>query len=350
MLGRLMSLLPAPLQTAARTFVQRTFVQRPLVRSTLSVLLVYLIYLLALAMATALLAFWVLVVQRYKAEVNQLISKLGVEWPHFHLFVVSTGAAFCFLVIVALTYLLAVSLSELRYSRKREEFLSSVTHDLKSPVAAIKLHAQTLEQGEVTRDELAACADYIVQEAERISGLVDNLLESSRLVSGAPLELQPIHLGEFFREYQEAVRGRFDLSRIDLSFEIRTHAVVMATTETLQRIMDNLIDNALRFTEAGGEIFCQVSDGSEAAEIVVADNGVGIPQRDLGKIFDRFYQLRRKTGSHTVRGTGLGLSIVRGLVEEMRGRIRAVSGDGRPGTRFEIQLPQVDPGEAEDRG
>jgi two-component system phosphate regulon sensor histidine kinase PhoR len=308
-------------------------------RNPLSVLLVYLIYLLAIAMTTALLVFWVVVVQRFREDINQLISRLGVEWPHFHWFVNSTGAALFFLVLVALTYLLGVSLSELRYSKKREEFLASVTHDLKSPVAAIKLHAQTLEQG-VDADTTKECAGYIVREADRIAGLVDNLLESSRLQSGAAArDLEPIHLGEFFREYQKAVRGRFDLSQVDLNFEIKTRAVVIATTDTLQRIMDNLIDNALRFT--GGEIYCQVSDGAESTAIVVGDNGVGIPKRELGRIFNRFYRLRYQVGRKTARGTGLGLAIVRALVEEMRGSIRAVSGDGLPGTRFEIELPQA---------
>lgn len=312
-------------------------------RRSPSIFLVYLIYLVAIAMTTALLVFWVVVVQRFKPEINQLVSHFGVRWNHFHWFVYSTGAVLFFLVIVALTYLLAVSLSELRYSKKREDFLSSVTHDLKTPVAAIKLHAQTLEQDDVEPDERRECVGYIVREAERIGGLVDNLLETRRLLAGTPHELQPIHLGEFFREYQKAVCGRFDLRRVDLNFEIRTRAVVMATTETLQRVMDNLIDNAVRFTAGakGAEILCRVTDSLEMAQIVVSDNGRGIPKRELGKVFNRFYQLGR-----SARGTaGLGLAIVRGLVEDMRGKIRAVSGDGRPGTRFEIQLPQAPTGE-----
>ena len=314
-----------------------------MIRRSPSVLLVYLIYLSAIAMTTALLVFWVVVVQRFQPEINQLMSRLGVEWNHFHWFVNSTGAVLFFLVLVALTYLLAVSLSELRYSQKREDFLSSVTHDLKTPVAAIKLHAQTLQQGDVTPEELGESVSYIVHEAERITGLVDNILESSRLLAGNSRELRPIHLGEFFREYQKAVRGRFDLRRVDLNFEIRTRTVVMATTETLQRVMDNLIDNALRVTRGtkGGEILCRVTDSLESAQIVVTDNGIGIPKRELGKIFDRFYQLGK-----SARGTGLGLSIVRGLVEGMRGKIRAISGEGSPGTRFEIQLPQASPEEA----
>ncbi len=306
------------------------------------VFVIYAIYLAAIAMTTALLVFWVLVVQRFELEINELISRYVVEWNQFHVFIQSTGAGFFFLVLVILTYLLAVILSERRYSHKQDEFLSNITHELKSPVAAIKLHAQTLEQGGVAREDRRRSTGFILREADRVGALVDNLLESSRLQSGrlSP-ELQPVRLQEFFREYQVAVRDRFDLRQIDLIFEVQTRAVVMATHETLQRVFDNLIDNALRFTEAGGRIQLLVRDGAADTEIVVADNGIGIPKRELPKIFDRFYRLRREIGNRR-RGTGLGLAIVRGLVEEMRGHIRAVSHDGEPGTRFEIRLPQVD--------
>jgi len=310
-------------------------------RNSTSILIISLIYLAAMAMTTALLVFWVVVVQRYTTEINQLMSRLGVEWSNFHWFVHSTGAGLFFLVIVALTYLLAVTLSERRYSGKREEFLSNITHELKSPVAAIKLHAQTLQQDDISPAERQRFLGFMVQEAERVDALVDNLLESSRLLAGkAPGELVPVNLREFFRDYQEAVRGRFDLRQIDLTFEIHTRAVVMATNEILQRIMDNLIDNAVGFTAAGGRILCKVHDGRKVTEIVVADTGVGIPKRELTKIFDRFYRIRREIGNRR-RGTGLGLAIVRALVEEMRGHIRAVSPDDQPGTRFEIRLPQV---------
>jgi signal transduction histidine kinase len=311
-------------------------------RNTTPVFVLYLIYLAALAMTTALLVFWVLVVQRFTTEINQLVSRFGMEWNHFHWFIGSTGAALFFLVSVALTYLLAITLSERRYRVKQEQFLSHMTHELKSPVAAIRLQAQTLQQGGLDDGEVGQFAGLIVHETERIAKLVDNLLESSRLAAGvAAGELRPIDLRQFFHDYQEVVRSRFDVRQIDLRFEIHTRSVVMATSDALQRVMDNLIDNALRFTEAGGRILCEVRDGKHGAEIVVADTGIGIPKLELTKIFDRFHRLQREVDQRR-KGTGLGLAIVRGLVEEMRGRIRAVSDDGRPGTRFEIRLPQVD--------
>lgn len=311
-------------------------------RQTTPIFIIYLIYTAALAMTTALLVFWVLVVIRFTPEINELISRLGgVEWHNFHWFIQSTGAGLFFLVIVALTYLLAITLSERRYRMKQDHFLSNVTHELKSPVAAIQLQAQTLQQGDLTADEVAGCADLIVQQTARIGTLVNNLLETGRLASGKGQELRPIRLGEFLREYQEIVRNRFDFREIDLQVEVQSRSVVMATSETLQRILDNLIDNALRFTHAGGKILLRVSDRGEDAEIVVSDDGVGIPKTELTRVFDRFHRLQREVEERR-KGTGLGLNIVRGLVEELRGKIRAISGDGEPGTRFEIRLPKTE--------
>ena len=311
-------------------------------RANTPVFVIYLIYLAALAMTTALLVFWVVVVQRFNTEINQLLLRLGVEWNQFHWFIQTSGASLFFLVIVALTYLLAITLSERRYSRKQEDFLSHITHELKTPVAAIKLHGQTLEQGGLKDEERRQFLSYILQEADRVDSLVDKLLESSRLLAGSGAgELRPVQLREFFREYQEAVKGRFDLRKVDLTFEIQSRSVVMATTEALQRIMDNLIGNAVRFTDDGGQIVCEVRDGRSGPEIIVADTGVGIPKRELSRVFDRFYRLRRDIEKRR-HGTGLGLAIVRSLVEEMRGQVRAFSREDRPGTRFEIRLPQVE--------
>ena len=310
-------------------------------RHTTPIFIIYLIYTAALAMTTALLVFWVLVVLRFTPEINETISRLGgVEWNHFHWFIQSTGAGLFFLVIVALTYLLAITLSERRYRVKQDHFLSNVSHELKSPVAAIQLQAQTLQQGDLNRDEIDQCAGLIVRETARIGTLVDNLLESGRLGSGKAGELRPIRIGEFLREYQEIVRNRFDFQEIDLQVEVQSRSVVMATSESLQRILDNLVDNALRFTHAGGRILLRVSDRDDETELVVSDDGVGIPKTELTRVFDRFHRLQREVDERR-KGTGLGLHIVRGLVEELRGKIRAISGDGEPGTRFEIRLPRA---------
>jgi signal transduction histidine kinase len=112
----------------------------------------------------------------------------------------------------------------------------------------------------------------------------------------------------------------------------------MATEEALRRVLNNLIDNAARFSRPGGEVRCRLTVDREIARLEVEDDGVGIPKRDLKQVFDRFYQAGREGEAHR-RGTGLGLSIVAGLVREMGGSVQAHSQEGRPGARLIVDLP-----------
>ena len=128
--------------------------------------------------------------------------------------------------------------------------------------------------------------------------------------------------------------------RTGLAFaaEVDTEATVLANDDGLRRVMTNLVENAVRFSHKGGEIRCRVADTGHAVRIEVEDDGVGIPRHELTKIFDRFYQIGREISGRR-GGTGLGLAIVASLVKEMNGDVKAMTIDGKPGTRFVITLP-----------
>ena len=175
-----------------------------------------------------------------------------------------------------------------------------------------------------------------------MAGLIDNVLESSRLTARKQaLELVAVDLDRFFGGYFEEVRARTEGQGVRLGVELATGSRVMATADALHRVMDNLLDNAVRFSDPGGEVRCRVSDHDGTARIEVEDDGVGIPKKELPKIFDRFYQIGRPTDGRRC-GSGLGLAIVSGLVREMWGTIQVHSQEGRPGTRFVIELPRAE--------
>jgi signal transduction histidine kinase len=106
--------------------------------------------------------------------------------------------------------------------------------------------------------------------------------------------------------------------------------------------MTNLVENAVRFSHKGGEIRCRVDDAGGTVRIAVEDDGIGIPRHELPKIFDRFYQIGKEISGRR-GGTGLGLAIVAALVKEMHGEVRAMTFEGRPGTRFVVTLPFAEP-------
>jgi signal transduction histidine kinase len=244
-------------------------------------------------------------------------------------------------LMVGITYQLAQSFAERRYSRKREELVSNVTHEMKSPVAAIKLHAQTLQQDDLETDDRQRSVEFILQQADRMGKLVDDVLESSRLLARKrPPDLAPVNLPPFLEQYFEEVRPRVEGTGMRLTVDVATDAVVLGSPDGLHRVLDNLLENAIRFSSRGGEVRCSVRDEGPVVRLVVEDDGIGIPKNELTKIFDRFYQIGREFQDRR-RGTGLGLSIVAGLVTEMRGTVRAQSPEGRPGARFVVELPRL---------
>ncbi len=299
-------------------------------------------YVSSLFVTIILLVVWVVSITRLGTRINELAARLGVPNRDVHWVVMAVGCGLFFVLLIGLTYQLAQTFAERRYSRKQEEFISNITHEMKSPLAAIKLHAQTLQQPDVQPAEVDRCVGFILQQTERMSRLVDNVLESSRLLARKErMELQPVALAPFFDSYFDEVRARIEKQGIHLRVEGETAAVVMATTDALHRVLDNLLDNAVRFSDRGGEVRCRVRDGEGWVRIAIEDDGVGIPKGELHRIFDRFYQIGREISDRR-RGTGLGLSIVSDLVRHMNGSISAFSQDGKAGSRFVVELPMTD--------
>ena len=296
-------------------------------------------YVISLMVVVALLVLWVVYVIQSRARIDELAGRVGVSVGQAHWAVLAVGCGLALLLLIELTSQLANAFAERRYSQKQEEFIATVTHELRTPVAAIKLHAQTLEREDLTAGELRRSLGYILQEAARMEVLVDDILESSRLVARSKrLELEPLALGAFFRRYFEQVAPRVEARGLRFSPRVESEAVVLATEDALARLMDNLVENAVRFSDQGGEVRCRVAEEGPWAVIEVEDDGIGIPKGELKKVFDRFYQATHPDERRR-KGAGLGLFIVSGLVRELRGDVRAYSHDDRPGTTFRIELP-----------
>jgi signal transduction histidine kinase len=298
-------------------------------------------YVSSLGVTIALLVGWVVYIVRSVSRIHSVAGRVGVGGENVHWIVLAVGCGLFFLLIAGLTWQLAQALAARRYSLKQDEFVSNVTHELKSPLAAIKLHAQTMREGGLAPAQQERSLDLVLQQADRMARLVDDVLESSRqLARKRPLALEPIEVAGFFTTYFAEAASRVESQGVHLDWELASAARVMATPDALDRVMNNLLDNAARFSHKGGEVRCRVRDEDGRVRIVVEDDGVGIPRKELPLVFDRFYQAGNARDGRR-RGTGLGLSIVAGLVQEMRGRVEATSQEGRPGATFVVELPAV---------
>ncbi|HSJ51681.1 MAG TPA: ATP-binding protein [Actinomycetota bacterium] len=221
----------------------------------------------------------------------------------------------------------------------RRDFVANASHELKTPAASIQAAAETIRTASLDDpDVIPRFAAQLEGEAVRLSRIVGDLLDLSRLESGSELD-EAVAVDAVLRDEVE----RFDDAAAEAGVRLSTRADavprVRGSARDLALLVRNLVDNAVRYTRAGGRVDVELSASGSEVVLSVRDTGVGIPQRDLPRIFERFYRVDRARSRET-GGTGLGLSIVRHIVENHGGRISVASELGR-GTSFEVRLPAL---------
>jgi two-component system phosphate regulon sensor histidine kinase PhoR len=226
-----------------------------------------------------------------------------------------------------------------RVERVRRDFVANASHELRTPLTSIRGFVEALEDGAM--DEPSTGRRFLEKirvHADRMAGLVSDLLELSRLESGerAPA-WQDVSPAEVAEEVAASFAGAAERKGVALHRSDRGAPTVVSDPDRLRQVLENLVENAVKYTPSGGRIEITTGPAAEGAELVVADDGPGIPAEHLPRIFERFYRVD-KARSREMGGTGLGLSIVKHLAEGMGATVRVESQLGR-GTRFTVTLP-----------
>jgi PAS domain S-box-containing protein len=228
--------------------------------------------------------------------------------------------------------------SERVVEQMKSDFVSAVSHELRTPLTSIYGFAETLQRSDVdfTDVERETFLRHIAAESERLIRIVDDLLSVARLEAGTlDVALEPTDLGDALRDAAAAAQGREE-GRHRFSVRIEpAELAVRADREKLGQVLANLLDNAVRYSPEGGTIIVSARGRARAAEVTVADEGIGISEPDRQRVFAKFFRSERAPAG---QGTGLGLFLVRGLVTAMGGRIWLESEEGR-GSRFTFELP-----------
>jgi signal transduction histidine kinase len=225
-----------------------------------------------------------------------------------------------------------------RIDAVRRDFVANASHELKTPAASIQAAAETIrtaahhDPGVVPR-----FAEQLEREASRLSRIVADLLDLSRLETGSELQ-DRVRIDTTVREERERAEETAERRGVRFAVEIADPIPpVRGSARDVSLLVRNLVDNAIRYTKPGGRVHVDVRAEDDVVVFVVSDTGIGIPTRDLDRVFERFYRVDRARSRET-GGTGLGLSIVRHVIENHGGTIRVESELGR-GTRFEVRLP-----------
>jgi two-component system phosphate regulon sensor histidine kinase PhoR len=230
-----------------------------------------------------------------------------------------------------------------RLESVRQEFVANVSHELKTPLSVIKVCVETLLTGAADEPEHRnQFLEQIDEQADRLHALILDLLSLARIESGAEaLDFEAVPLGPAVHDCLERHHSRAEAKqqRLEACPPANGDAVnAWADGEALDTILDNLVDNAIKYTPPGGQIRVRWQDDGSHVCLEVEDSGIGIPERDLPRVFERFYRVD-KARSRELGGTGLGLSIVKHLTQTMLGSVGVRSTVGR-GTTFSVRLPR----------
>jgi two-component system, OmpR family, sensor histidine kinase SenX3 len=224
-----------------------------------------------------------------------------------------------------------------RLENVRRDFVANISHELKTPVGALALLAETLldEDDPIVTKRLV---ERLTTEAFRVGNTIDDLLELSRLEVATGLASDEVPVRSFLAAATERVLGAAEQRAIEIVVETPPERLmVIGDHRQLVSAVTNLLDNAVKYSEPGSSIDVRARTDGSWVDVTVRDHGIGIPRRDLERIFERFYRVDRARSRET-GGTGLGLAIVRHVASNHRGEVRVESREG-VGSTFTLRLP-----------
>jgi two-component system sensor histidine kinase TctE len=222
--------------------------------------------------------------------------------------------------------------------KSQERFIADAAHQMRTPLAGLRTQLEFALRQPDPR-ELRASLERIRSSVERAAHVLSQLLSLARSQSGAMVEYEPVDANALVREVTQEFVPQALAKGIDLGFESReTHAWVAGNALLLHELFSNLVDNAIRYTGAGGKVTARVH-GGESVVIEVEDNGIGIDEKDRELIFERFYRAQ----GNDATGSGLGLAIVRSIADQHRAEVTVRSNQPERGSVFTVRFPAYEP-------
>jgi signal transduction histidine kinase len=245
---------------------------------------------------------------------------------------------------------------EIRRNEQHDSFINAVTHELKTPIASIRLYLQTLQRHEIPEAQRRQFYELMLLDTERLLHTVEQVLKAGAAAQKkSPAQRTPVEFDALVRECLELARTRHHLQAADLDYRQSLSvgassvgspsangggALVLGDPEELRTAVSNLLDNAVKYSPDGVHILVELEAPDEERLVLrVIDRGVGIPQQELKRIFKRFYRVTQRSLAQ-VKGTGLGLFIVRSIARKHGGRVFAQSDGAGKGTTVTLELPR----------
>ncbi|MGB0679017.1 MAG: sensor histidine kinase, partial [Polyangiales bacterium] len=284
-----------------------------------------------ITLAVALLVGWVYVIWRNLSLTQQYARN---TW-------LLVAGIISLATIIAVLVLFAVFLArEINELRRQTRFIDSVTHELRSPLASIRLCLETLGRADLPAEQSDSLREMILDDLERLNGFINDILEASRLEHSHVLKAaQPVDLQAVIDSAWAAVCQRHKGSAGEARLKLETPITLVTDRSALEIVLKNLLDNAVKYSNPpySVTVSAECSD-AQGVTVRVRDRGIGMQARELKRVFDRFYRVP-KEAVRARRGTGLGLFVVAAAVRDLGGKIRLRSDGPDEGVEAVVQLP-----------
>ena len=248
------------------------------------------------------------------------------------------------LIIAGIIVYTVFLVRELRRNDQHDAFINAVTHELKTPIASIRLYLETLQTREVNEPQRREFYRVMLDDTKRLQETVEQVLKAG--VAGQRLSLQhraPVDIAALARDVLESARLRHHLAAEKMTLSTpptSAELYVDGDADELRTVISNLLDNAVKYSRDSVQVAVEVAAPSpEIVWVRVKDSGIGIPRTQLRRIFHRFYRIQ--VHGFKVKGTGLGLYIVRSIVKQHGGRVFAASDGEGKGATFTVELPRL---------
>lgn len=292
-------------------------------------------------LSIAMLVGWILVLVRNVQLTQQLRAN---TW-------LMASGSLSFLVIVTVIVVISLFLArEILESQRQVRFIDSVTHELKSPLASLKLLVETLDRRALDERKRHELHRMMLDDVDRLGAFIDDILESSRVGYRRDRTAAKIDLRDLVERAAARALDRHHAAHDVLALQVPENLTLYTDGTALEVVLRNLLDNAVKYSNDPVEVALMARRvGGRRVLIEVRDRGIGIPRQHLRRVFDRFY--RAPTESVNSRsGTGLGLYVAAGLVRSLGGRLQAESPGPNRGTLMSFTIPLSLPGSAPPRG
>ncbi|MEP6901360.1 MAG: HAMP domain-containing sensor histidine kinase [Actinomycetota bacterium] len=275
-----------------------------------------------------------------------LAVALNVGWILLNLREVALlvlGVVFFTLIITGLVLNTIFLVREIRRNEQHDAFLNAVTHELKTPIASIKLYLETLKTREVPDEKRREFYDVMLADNNRLLNTVEQVLQASRTrEKQRQLNISKIKFGKLLGECVKIVQTRHKLDETAIKFaEPADDIIISGDASELQTVFTNLLDNAVKYSSEPPKISVRIKNAdNKKVQIFIKDNGIGLNSNEFKRIFKRFYRVSNLS-TQEKKGTGLGLFIVKAIIEKHGGKISADSNGEGKGSTFIVQLPKA---------